>query len=240
ATTGGAGQNDGARCYRTGDLAARRRDGVLEFRGRKDFQIKFNGVRVELSDIEAALSAHDTVAECAVVAITTSDRLVSRLIGYVVPRRDEAGASIGSAAAWRSALRARFGKAMPPVSFHTMIGLPRGIGGKVDRRRLPEPAATPAGQVRQPDAPVRSAVAALWAGFPGVKPTGADESFFAAGGRSLQVPVLLERVRERFGVEVPLRDFLATPTIAGLSTLVESQRVSLTAATLRGEDRDTA
>ncbi|CRK59452.1 Probable non ribosomal peptide synthetase protein [Alloactinosynnema sp. L-07] len=231
---------DGTRCYRTGDLAARRRDGVLEFRGRKDFQIKFNGVRVELTDIEAALAAHETVAECAVVAVTTSDRLVSRLVGYVVPCRDEAGAAIGSAAAWRSALRARFGKAMPPVSFHTMIGLPRGIGGKVDRRRLPEPAAAPVGPARTPETPVRTAVAALWAGFPGVRAGSADESFFAAGGRSLQVPILLERVHERFGVEVPMREFLSTPTVAGLSTLVETHRVSLTAATLRGEDRDTA
>lgn len=233
---------DGSGCYRTGDLGARRRDGVLEFRGRKDFQIKFNGMRIELSDIESALSAHESVADCAVVAVTTSDGLVSRLVGYVVPRRTESGDAVGSAAVWRAALRTRFGKAMPPVSFQTMIGLPRGIGGKVDRRRLPEPA-PPAGRAAAatPKTPVETVVAELWAGLPGVRPTGANESFFAAGGRSLQVLVLLDQVRERFDVEVPLHDFLATPTVTGLSTVVEYQ-VSLTAATgtRRGEERDSA
>lgn len=231
---------DGSNCYRTGDLGARRRDGVLEFRGRKDFQIKFNGMRIELSDIESALQAHESVADCAVVAVTTSDGLVSRLVGYVVPRRTESGDAVGSAGEWRAALRARFGKGMPPVSFQTMIGLPRGIGGKVDRRLLPEPAA--AGRApATPKTPVETAVAELWAGLPGVRPTGADESFFAAGGRSLQVLVLLDQVRERFDVEVSLHDFLATPTVTGLSTVVEHQ-VSLTAATgtRRGEERDSA
>ncbi|MHC0430271.1 AMP-binding protein [Streptomyces sp. O3] len=130
----------GGRCYRSGDLGRRRRDGALEFRGRADARVKFLGVRIELTDIEAALAAHPSVTDCAVVALTGPDGLVSRLVAHVVPGRAPGGEPLGSAAEWRAVLRRRFGKAMLPVSFTTLTGLPRNTGGKVDRRRLAEAA----------------------------------------------------------------------------------------------------
>jgi amino acid adenylation domain-containing protein len=210
----------GEPCYRTGDLGRRRFDGTLEFRGRKDFQVKFNGIRLELGDIEAALAAHDSVAECAVVAVADANRMVTRLVAYVVPIRAPDGAAVGAAADWRAALRARFGKAMPPVTFRTLIGLPRNVGGKIDRRRLPDPG--PArGTGPEPRSWAERDVAAAWSEF-GVHPQSADDTFFAAGGHSLLVPRLLDLVRGRFGVAVPIREFFADSTLAGLAARIES------------------
>lgn len=206
------------RCYRTGDFGRRRWDGWLEFRGRRDLQVKFQGNRVELTDIEAALAEDESIAECAVVAVANTDGLVNRLVAHVVPARDQAGRALGSPKYWRTVLHARFGRSKYPVSFHTMLGLPRNLGGKVDRRRLPVPTPGAAPAMSSAD----EAIAAVWSEVLGAVPAGTDETFFAAGGHSLLVPVLLSRVRERLGVEVPLRDFLTDPTIAGLSARSDS------------------
>jgi (S)-beta-tyrosine adenylation enzyme len=209
-------------CYRTGDLGRLRWDGALEFVGRKDFQVKFNGIRLELGDIEAALAAHDSVAECAVVAVADTDSLVTRLVAYVVPVRDEGGKVTGTPADWRSALRGRFGKAMPPVSFTTLIGMPRNVGGKVDRKGLPAPTPARARAVRGPETPVEWGITVLWREL-GADPATVEDTFFAVGGHSLLVPKLLHELQARFGATVPLWEYFANPTVAGLAALVEAQ-----------------
>ncbi len=139
------------RCYRTGDLARRRWDGLLEFRGRRDLQVKLHGMRVELAEVEAALAEHDTVAECAVVPLRDQDGLVIQLVAYVVPRHARSGGSAAGATMWRAHLRRRFGTSMRLVSFETLSGgLPRNAAGKVDRRRLPAPRAGHADTTRMP------------------------------------------------------------------------------------------
>ncbi|WP_435817849.1 AMP-binding enzyme [Micromonospora sediminicola] len=122
-----------ANWYRTGDLARRRFDGLLEFRGRRDQQIKFYGSRLEISDLEATLLAHESVTQCAVIAHTGADGLVVSLTAFVVPQNPP---DVTTPDEWRAHLRRRFGAAMPPVSFTTMTSLPRNAGGKVDRRQL--------------------------------------------------------------------------------------------------------
>lgn len=117
--------------YRTGDRGRWREDGVLEFRGRGDSQVKFNGSRLELADLEETLAAQGSVAECAVRAEVDADGLVTRLVAYIVPR--DPGAA---RAAWRGAVRRTFGDAMPPLVFKIFKELPRNAGGKVDRSRL--------------------------------------------------------------------------------------------------------
>ncbi|GGS57929.1 non-ribosomal peptide synthetase [Actinokineospora fastidiosa] len=212
--------DDSGPCYRTGDLGRLRWDGALEFRGRKDFQVKFSGIRLELGDIEAALAAHESVAECAVVAVPDADRLVTRLVAYVVPQRGPDGKATGAPSDWRAALRARFGKAMPPVAFQTLIGMPRNVGGKVDRRRLPAPAATTRRTVRGPETVVERAIAEIWSELD-AETTTVDDAFFSVGGHSLLIPVLLHEIHARFGVAIPLWEYFANPTVAGLAALVE-------------------
>jgi (S)-beta-tyrosine adenylation enzyme len=103
-----------------------------------------------------------------------------------------------------------------------MIGLPRNLGGKVDRRGLPAPA-TPTRARQKPPSATARAVTAIWSDLLGTPPSGPGDSFFAAGGHSLLAPQLLGRVRERLGVAVSLWDFLTNPTIAGLTALIDSQ-----------------
>jgi (S)-beta-tyrosine adenylation enzyme len=214
-------------CYRTGDFARRRWDGLLEFRGRGDFQVKFHGTRVELTDVEATLLTHESVAECAVVGVPNADGLVTRLVAYVVPRRDADGRAVAGAEVWRAHLRSWFGRSKLPVSFKTVIGLPRNLGGKVDRRRLPDPGSFVAASAHAPRTPVERVMATIWSELVGTAPQTTEDSFFAAGGHSLLVPQLLDRIRDRFGVAVSVREYVSHPTVAGLSGLVDDKLVSL-------------
>jgi (S)-beta-tyrosine adenylation enzyme len=228
-----AGVTGSGRYYRTGDLGRRRGDGLLEFRGRRDAQIKFHGSRMELAELEAALALHESVAECALVAITGQDGWVSRLVAHVVPARTGTGPAAVSGSELRAVLRRRFGKATLPVSVRTVAALPRNVGGKVDRARLAAsaPAPAPAPADREPQTRVEAELAAIWSELLGVAPTGADDTFFATGGHSLLVPRLLERVRERFGAEVPLWELFANSTLTGLAAQVEAQNLSTAVAT---------
>jgi (S)-beta-tyrosine adenylation enzyme len=218
-------------CYRTGDLGRRRRDGALDFAGRRDFQVKLFGTRTELTDIEAALAAHRSVSECAVVALTDSGGLVTGLAVYVVPRTTAPGEPAATAKIWRAHLRRRFGQAMPPATFTVMGSLPRNTGGKVDRKSLPAPDASPAEDARAPLTPLEASMAALWSDLLGGGRVAADDSFFAAGGDSLLAARLRDQVRQRFHVQVPLWEYFANPTLAGISAVVRSA--------LRSEDDDT-
>lgn len=218
--------------YRTGDFARRRWDGLLEFRGRGDFQVKFHGTRVELTDVEATLLTHESVAECAVVGVPNADGLVTRLIAYVVPRRGPDGRAVAAADVWRAHLRAWFGRSKLPVTFKTVIGLPRNLGGKVDRARLPDPGvASTSEATHAPRTPVERVMASIWAELVGVAPQTTDDSFFAVGGHSLLVPQLLERIRDRFGVAVSVREYVSHPTVLGLSGLVDDKLVSTMSVT---------
>ncbi|MFV2013451.1 MULTISPECIES: amino acid adenylation domain-containing protein [unclassified Micromonospora] len=118
--------------YRTGDLGRRRPDGQLEFRGRRDQQVKVQGHRIELAEIEAVLGEHPSVAECAVLAVPSDDGIVTSLVAYVVSRADPAPQK-----QWRARVRERFGDVLLPIRLRIVPGaLPRTTTGKVDVRRL--------------------------------------------------------------------------------------------------------
>lgn len=119
--------------YRTGDLGLRRDDGLLEFRGRRDQQVKIQGHRLELAEVESILLEHESIAECAVLAVSGVDGIVTKLAAYVVPRDEPCPAE------WRAHMRQRFGDVMLPMTFRAVPdALPRNETGKVDRRLLAE------------------------------------------------------------------------------------------------------
>ncbi|MEY9928999.1 amino acid adenylation domain-containing protein [Catenulispora sp. GP43] len=215
-----------APCYRTGDLARRRPDGALEYRGRKDSQVKLYGNRLELTDVEAALAAHPTVAECAVVAGADRDGLAVRLVVCVVPRRGPDGEPLGAPDQWRTHLRRRFGRALLPALYRALDQLPRTVTGKVDRPRLARTlaAAERDAAARRPAAGTEAELAAVWAALLGAPPEHADQSFFALGGTSLLVPRLLHEVRQRLAAEVTAAQFYAHQTLAALAALVDRSR----------------
>ncbi len=205
----------GARLYRTGDLARRRPDGVLEYLGRIDHQVKVRGFRVELGEIEAALARHPQVREAVVVAREDGDR-GKRLVAYVAPR--------GTASAeLRSFLRESLPEFMVPTAFVHLDALPLSANGKVDRKALPDPGAP--GAAPSPAtaaAPVfRGQAAELLAGLMaevlGAAQVGPDDDFFALGGHSLLATRLAARASRLLGVELPVGEVFLHPTAASLA-----------------------
>ncbi|HEX9937525.1 MAG TPA: amino acid adenylation domain-containing protein, partial [Longimicrobium sp.] len=206
----------GARLYRTGDLARWRPDGTLEFLGRNDHQVKVRGFRIELGEIEAALRQAPGVADCAVVARedATGDQ---RLVVYVVGEAE--------AAALRDRLRRSLPEYMVPSAFVPLERLPLTPNGKLDRAALPAPGFAPVEErYVAPRTPVEEMLAEIWAETLRLERVGVEESFFALGGHSLLAMRVISRVRELFGVEVPLRALFEGPTVAELAGRVEEMR----------------
>lgn len=212
------GENSDEIVYKTGDLARVLEDGNYEFLGRKDQQVKIRGIRVELGEIENLVRTHASVKDVAVIDRDDANGF-KYLCGYVVL---EEGAN---AADLRDYLTTYLPEYMLPSAFIPMKELARSINGKLDRRALPAPGQSRAGLEETYIAP-RTRVEELVAGIVGevlhVEQTGAFDNFFQLGGHSLLAMRLLTQVREVFGVEIPLRNLFEHPTVASLSTNIES------------------
>ncbi|MFD2762682.1 AMP-binding protein [Micromonospora eburnea] len=209
-----------AGCYRTGDLGRRRFDGELEHVGRRDQQVKLAGHRLELAAVEAAVAAHALVADCAVSPVTDPDGLVSRLAVFVASRDGADWRAL--VASLRAHLRRRYGPVGHRTAFAPIERIPRNVGGKVDRARLPDPRAVTEHGRGTGRGPIENAVGRIWAEVLPAAPGDGWGDFFAAGGHSLLLVRLAHRLAERFGVDVPLRDLMAAPTVAGMAAVVRA------------------
>ncbi|HEU4559433.1 MAG TPA: amino acid adenylation domain-containing protein, partial [Longimicrobium sp.] len=205
----------GARLYRTGDRARWRADGAIEYLGRLDFQVKVRGFRIELGEIEAVLRGHESVTDCVVIARAKTGE--QRLVAYVVGDAD--------AEALRAHLRRRLPEYMVPSAFVFLDALPLTPNGKLDRKALPAPEyASAEEKYVAPRTPVEEVLAGIWAGVLRLERVGVEESFFELGGHSLLATRVVSRVREVFGVELPLRALFEGPTVAELAVRVEEMR----------------
>ena len=211
----------GARLYRTGDLVRYLPDGNVEFLGRADSQVKVRGFRVELGEIETVLAGHPGVAGCAVVA-RDDERGRRALVAYVVGR---AGASPPKEEL-RAHLKARVPEYMIPSAFVALEALPLTPNGKVDRRALANLAARveAAEAYVAPRTPTEELLAGVWSEVLGVERVGVTDDFFELGGHSLLATRVTWKVREAFGVELPLRALFEHTTVAALAALVEGER----------------
>ncbi|WP_329015249.1 non-ribosomal peptide synthetase [Streptomyces sp. NBC_01601] len=198
----------GARMYRTGDLVRERADGLLEFAGRRDFQVKLRGFRVELGEVEAALGAAPGVAQ-AVAVVREDEPGDRRLVGYVV------AAGVGPAAV-REAVAERLPPFMVPSAVVVLDALPLTVNGKVDRAALPRPRVLGAG-VERALTEDESALCRLFAEVLGADEVGPDDDFFALGGHSLLATRLVNRVRAALGRELPIAAVFEASTPADLA-----------------------
>ncbi len=215
------GDGDPTPVYRTGDLGLQREDGVFEFRGRQDHQIKLRGVRVELEEIEALLLQHPGVLEAAATVRRDGDE--ERLCAYLVAAAGEAPTA--------DALRAHLARELPagmlPSAFVTLDALPRHLNGKVDRKALPAPGdgrprlSTP---YAPPATPQEERLAALFGEVLGIQRVGRDDDFFALGGDSLRAIACVWRIKEALAVELPAHQLLRTPTVARLAAALDAGR----------------
>ncbi|MGV9390810.1 amino acid adenylation domain-containing protein [Streptomyces olivaceus] len=209
---------DGRRWYRTGDLGRFRGDGLLEFLGRLDTQLKIAGHRVEAGEIEAALEAHPAVARAAVVAV--GERTAKRLVAFAVPLATPATATEPPTA---DDLLAHLADRVPAYAVPSRIALlpalPLTANGKVDRKALTDtagPAPVPAG-AEPPRGQAETALAELWREHLPEPVRDRNANFFTLGGGSLAALRLLTAIERRLGATVPVRRFFAAPTVAALA-----------------------
>jgi amino acid adenylation domain-containing protein len=210
-------RSSGGRLYRTGDRVRWLTDGTLEFLGRVDDQVKVRGFRIEPGEVESVLERHAGVRE-AVVVVREDAPGEKRLVGYVVLAE---GAEV-SPAELRAYLKASLPEYLVPGAIVVLERLPLTPSGKVARRALPVPEA---GGDREsyvaPRTPAEEMLAGIWAEVLRAERVGAEDDFFGLGGHSLLATRVVSRVRQAFGVELPLRALFEAPTVAGLAARID-------------------
>ena len=209
----------GARLYRTGDRARYRPDGNVEFLGRLDQQVKIRGHRIEPEEIVALLDTHAGVFSSTILA-REDNAGDQRLVAYVVPTPN----GQPSAGELRDFLAAQLPAYMLPAEYVRLDALPLTSNGKVDRSALPMPDATNTLGAREDviaPSPVEQRLTAIVAGLLDLSRVGLDDNFFMLGGHSLLGTQVIARLRDAFGVELPLRSLFESPTIRGLALEVE-------------------
>ena len=198
----------GERMYRTGDLARYRADGVIEYAGRIDHQVKLRGLRIELGEIEARLLEHPWVREVAVLAVDGR-----QLVGYVV-LESEGGD-------WREALAAHLAKSLPeymvPAQWLALERMPLSPNGKLDRKALPAPEVSVAqAGYSAPRNAVERTLAEIWQDLLGVERVGLDDNFFSLGGDSIVSIQVVSRARQA-GLQLSPRDLFQHQNIRSLA-----------------------
>ncbi|HYZ16696.1 MAG TPA: amino acid adenylation domain-containing protein [Candidatus Acidoferrum sp.] len=209
-----------SRLYRTGDLGRYRDDGCIEYLGRNDFQVKLRGHRIELGEVEDALTSQPGVRSA--VAIVREDVPGDpRLIGYVA-----VGSNTDIAApTLRRALLRSLPAYMVPDSVVVLDDLPLNDNGKVDRKRLPLPAgrAHESGGVA-PRTPLEARLLEIWEEVLDLRPIGVTDDFFDLGATSITAARVFERIERELGASLPISPLFQAPTIERLAELIEAGR----------------
>ena len=227
---------DGVRTYRTGDLV-RWNDGVLEFCGRADRQVKVRGFRVEIDEVEATLKQHPAIAGVAVLPHTVGGE--TALVAYLVDRSASAQAGPENPVVrrheptWIEFAAEKLPEYMVPSIWVELADLPATPTGKVDRLALPEPPMQRpplAVGYRPPTGPVELKVAQVWDQILGFSGSGADDPFFEAGGSSLMATRLVARLSHELGVTVFVPRLFEAPTIGGLARTLQTNHPDEVAA----------
>ena len=221
----------GERLYRTGDLARWRADGVVEFLGRIDHQIKIRGYRVEPGEIESVLRRVAGVRD-ALVVVREEARDDKRLVAYV------AGDALPSSADLRATLKQSLPDFMVPSAFVALAAFPLTANGKIDRARLPAPE-------RERRDPLRVAtplssdtervVATIWEELLGITGIGVHDNFFDAGGHSLLLLQMRTRLAEHFRRDVPLMEMFRKPTIRAMADFIDAKTAPVAAGRVVNE-----
>jgi len=207
------------RIFLSGDLGFMMRDGLFYHVGRKDFQLKIRGNRLEVGEIEAALLALDGIREAAVIAENQLSDI--RLIAYVVA----AGEATPTAAMLRQALAERLPQHMIPAAFVLLDAMPVTSNGKIDRGALRTPEQAPvtnAPVAARTD--VEKTLVRIWAEAIGISQVGIYDNFFELGGHSLAAVQIVSRAIKEFGVEMPLQSLFSAPTVAEMAQVISASR----------------
>ncbi len=207
-----------ARSYRSGDLARWRDDGNIEYLGRADDQVKIRGYRIELIEIEAQLSRHSRVKQCAVVACRDRANEL-RLVAYVTSDADRPTAD---------SLRSHLRQVLPDYMIPSVVvfkeSLPLTPSGKIDRRALSRSIIEPQ-QSTQYEAPLgdtEETLAAIWQSVLDTQSVSRNDNFFEQGGHSLSAMQLIVRIRAALSIDVPIDLLFKHPVLNELAARLET------------------
>ena len=210
--------HDGARLYRTGDRVRQRADGVIEYLGRLDHQVKLRGLRIELGEIETRLMQHSLVRE-AVVLVQGGKHLVAYLV-LENPQADEQ---------WQQEVKAWLLGSLPefmvPTYLITLDKLPVTANGKLDRKALPQPDAAPQQAFVAPQDAMQKALAAIWEAVLGLDRVGLEDNFFELGGDSIISIQVVSRARQA-GIRISPRDLFQYQTVRSLALVASHDHLS--------------
>jgi acyl-coenzyme A synthetase/AMP-(fatty) acid ligase/aminoglycoside N3'-acetyltransferase/acyl carrier protein len=209
------------RIYFTGDIGRMRPDGCLFHLGRKDFQVKVRGYRVEIVEVVNALLGLENIKEA--VVIDREDSIGEKtLIAYLVSDTQLAP----STSSLRSALSQKLPDYMIPATFVMLDALPLNPNGKVDRKALPAP-----DQIRSelaegfvaPRDDLELQLIKTWEKILGVNPIGVTDNFFELGGQSLTALRLFVQIEKILGKNLPLATLFEAPTVEQLAGILREE-----------------
>ncbi len=221
--------------YKTGDVARWLPEPAgppnLEFVGRVDHQVKLRGYRIELGEIEHALMQQPQV-DYVLVLVREEVAGDKRLVAYLTVKEAAAQDRLPHelAATLRDALRKKLPDYMVPSAFIVLDRFPLMPNGKIDRAALPAPdqsANAMSSAFVPPTTPTEIALAAHFAALLRVDQIGLHDNFFDLGGHSLLLTQLFFRLREDLQVEITLHDLFAMPTIAQLTSHIETKQLGM-------------
>jgi amino acid adenylation domain-containing protein len=209
-TAGRFVQIDGKRFYKTGDLARESADGTFEYLGRTDDQLKVRGFRIEPGEIEAHLSQHPAVREC---AVTARDQ---RLLAYWT-------GDAADPAELRDFLAGRLAAQFVPSIFTRLETMPLTGSGKINRRALPDPAPTVVPELVPMDSAMAEEIARVWSDLLHIAVL-PDANFFDLGGTSITAATAQRLLGEALGRELPVVMLFENPTVVALARRLEGRQ----------------
>jgi len=222
------------RVYRTGDMARYRADGIIEFHGRSDRQVKARGHRIELGEIEAAIMDCGKVREAIVITSGNTD-IDRKILGYVIPELsiDSADEQDSYIKNLKEILGRKLPEFMIPSRILTLKEFPKLSNGKIDRKSLPLPEMPErdAAGLKSVLSSTESAIMEIWEDVLGFGGFNINDNYMEIGGNSLSAIIISNRIKSILKVKIAIRDFLDNPTIKLLAKLVK-QRIESSASEL--------
>jgi amino acid adenylation domain-containing protein/non-ribosomal peptide synthase protein (TIGR01720 family) len=197
------------RIYQTGDMVKWLDDGTLSFVGRNDAQVKINGYRLELGEIEAVLTSYPTIIDAVVIAVDHDNR--KQLVAYVVSDQEEKSE-------WKTFLLQHLPVYMVPDLFVNLESLPLTANGKLDRSALPKP--NVADEYQPPQGDVEKKLCEIWSSILEVEQMGATDNVFLLGAHSLLVTRAISQINKIFQAKLPLQVVFENPTVRSMATQI--------------------
>lgn len=201
--------------YKTGDIARMFADGNMEFLGRKDFQVKVRGYRIEMGEIENQILRHKNIKEAVVIAQgETRDKY---LCAYFVAEQKIENSEL------RELIVQELPDYMIPTYFKQLDKMPLTPNGKLDKKALPiiNGVTLADAQYEAPCTEIEKTLVNIWNNVLAIdQPISINDNFFDLGGNSLNVTVIVAKIQKEFNVEIPLQEFFRIPTIKELATYI--------------------